>query len=488
MSESFIKKGQGNFFTQTDVTQPFSILTCTGVEDVPLPRGDFTAKYCPDPEHSGKWKVAGMIQGEPALGSTTLRRPYSNVYNFLLEQDCPFNGLITHVCEGNRTNPTVFMVASVLFDMRLSDSVLESPVAAEPANDEQVMTNAPLVYTDRRLVYNLRFARTAVTNTAAANGVVFLPLSCGSDCGGAPRDLCEVGIMGLDGTQYNSEVKITTDGSTWAQPAFDPFLYDGGDTGKPIFFELTDGERIVVPRISTAVDEYAEVAYTEDRFATECVDIYVGAVNGQTIQKLRKYSGVAWAAASGGYIYKSIDLCDTWTTESAAVATTEDLNDLIMYSDRVGYAVGDNNAFLYTLDGSTWVAGVGPIALTNLHCVGVNYKGHVFVGAANGTLYVSVDGGDNWAVRRAFGAGIVRALEFDEGTRYFGVLVYNTAAPVGKVYRSNDGGATWQAPAGQTATWNSGLNDIHICDQNHIVVVGEAHAGTTFVANAVPVA
>ena len=142
---------------------------------------------------------------------------------------------------------------------------------------------------------------------------------------------------------------------------------------------------------------------------------------------------------------------------------------------------------MYTLDGSTWVAGTGPIAATNLHCVGVNYKGHVFVGAADGTLYVSVDGGTTWTVRRAFGAGIVRALEFDEGTRYFGVLIYNTAASVGKVYRSNDGGATWQAPAGQTATWNSGLNDIHICDQNHIVVVGETHGGTTFVANAVPV-
>ena len=114
----------------------------------------------------------------------------------------------------------------------------------------------------------------------------------------------------------------------------------------------------------------------------------------------------------------------------------------------------------------------------------------MFVGAADGNLYVSIDGGDNWGAlpRRTFGAGIVQAVEFDEGTRYFGVLIHNTAAPVGKVYRSNDGGATWQTPAGQTATWNSGLNDIHICDQNHIVVVGETHDGTTFVASAVPVA
>ena len=293
--------------------------------------------------------------------------------------------------------------------------------------------------------------------------------------------------MGLAGSQDNSEIKITEDGSTWVEGVFDPFLYNGGDAGKPIYFDISGGERVVFPRGSPAVDEYAEVSWSEDRFATDPTDVYVGAVNDQTIQRLRKYRGVAWAAASGGYIYKSVDMCDNWTTESAAVATAEDLSDIIMYSERVGYSVGRNNAFLYTLNGSTWVAGTGPAVGTDLHTVTVNSSGHVFVGAADGTLYVSVDGGDNWDTRRAFGAGVLQRIEFDIDTRYFGVLIHNTAAPVGTVYRSFDGGATWQAIPGQTATWNSGLTDLHICDQNHIVVVGEAHDGTTFVANAIPV-
>jgi len=483
---SDIAKGQGQFFVQTDITEPFEILTCVGVDDLPLPRGDFTPKYCPDLEHAGKWKVTSMIQGEPALPSTTLHKPYSSVYNFLLEQECAFNGLITHVCEGSRAIPTNFMVGVVAIGMRISGSTLESPVAAEPGNDERVETNADLVYTDRKLVYNLKFARTSVDNTADANGVMFLPLSCGSDCGSDPRALCEVGIMGLDGTQYNSEIKVTLDGSTWAQAAVDPFLYDGGDTGRPVSFDISDGERIVVPRISTAAGEYAEISYTEDRWATK-TDVYVGAVAAQTIQRLRKYRGVIWAAASGGYIYKSTDLADTWTAESAGVATAEDLNDIVMDTERVGYAVGNNNAFLYTLDGSTWTAGVGPVPLVNLHTVTVNTEGRVFVGAADGILYASTDDGDTWAIAHNFGAGIVQRAEFDEDTRYFGALIYNTGAPVGKVYRSIDGGATWQAPAGQTTAWNSGLNDIFLCDQNHIVTVGNTHGGTTLVASAVPV-
>jgi len=408
------------------------------------------------------------------------------VYNFLLEQECSFNGLITHVCEGSRVVPTNFEIAAVLFNAQLSDSVLEAPVAADPGDDERVLTNAPIIYTDRRLVYNLKFSRTSVDNTADANGLMFLPTLCGSDCGNTPRSLCQVGFMGLDGSQYNSEIKVTTDGSTWVEASVDPFLYSGGDTGKPISFDLSDGERIIVPRISTAVGEYAEISYTEDRWATK-TDVYVGAVVGQTIQRLRKYRGVIWAAASGGYIYKSTDLADSWTAKSSGTATAQDLNDIVMYSDRVGYAVGNSNAFLYTLDGSTWSAGTGPAADVNLHTVAVNSKGYVFVGAADGNLYVSTDEGSTWSINHSFGAGIVQRVEFDDDTRYFGALIYNTASPVGKVYRSIDGGATWQAPSGQTASWNSGLTDIHICDQNHIVTVGNAHGGTTFIASAVPV-
>jgi len=484
MSDIF--SGHGRFFVQTDITQPFSILTCTGVDDLPMPRGDFTPKYCPDPEHAGKWIITSMIQGEPALPSTTLHKPYNEVYNFLLEENCPFNGLVIHVCEGTAVLPTKFQVATVLFNARMSNSVLAAPVAIDPGNTDRVETNAPLVYTDRRLVYNLQFSRIAVENTADANGVEFLSELCGSDCGSLPRDLCDVGIMGLDGSQYNSEVKMTTDGSTWAETAVDPFLYNGGDAGRPISFSLSAGERIVIPRISTAVGEYAEVSYSEDRWATK-TDVYVGTVDGQTIQRLRKYQGVAWAAASGGYIYRSVDLADTWVADTNGDATTEDLNDIVMYNTRVGYAVGDNNAFLSTLDGTTWTAGVGPAVAVNLHTVSVNVDGHVFVGAADGNLYVSVDRGATWTTRRAFGAGIVQRIEFDESTHYFGVLIYNTPAPVGKVYRSIDGGATWQAPAGQVGAWNSGLTDIFLCDQNHIVTVGEAHGGTTFIANAVPV-
>jgi photosystem II stability/assembly factor-like uncharacterized protein len=219
----------------------------------------------------------------------------------------------------------------------------------------------------------------------------------------------------------------------------------------------------------------------------------VGAIVGQTINDLCDYGGYAWAACSGGYIYLSQDTGDSWTVASSA-ATTEDLNGIVMYSSAVGYAVGDNNAFLYTLNGEDWYTRTGPAVGVNLLSVAVNDDGVIFVGAADGAIYRSEDYGQNWLDQdeaagywRDFGVGSIDWIGFDPDARYFGWLIYNDGDGLGHIYRSINGGATWTAPSGQTGTWNSGLNDGFICGTNMAYFVGEVHSGTTLVAQATPV-
>lgn len=488
----FITAGEGDFFVQEEWSEIFDHLTCVGVGDLPLPSGDLTPQYCPDPAQKGKFKVDGFIQDEPGTPTTTLTKPLSPVANWLLEQSemgCAFNFWATYGCGGTRGNPENYDIAVLGFGARVSNSrILGEAVAMQPSDEARVMTDAEISYQARKMFYQLYVARQTVINTAAANGIAFLPQACASRCAPA-RKSCWEGYMALDGTMYNSEVKYTKNGGgTWAQTATDPFTYSGGDASDVVVFETANGgHRAVVARGSVTEGEPAEIAYTEDWGAT-WHNVDVGAVNDQYITDLFSYGGEIFAVCTGGYIYVSSDLGDTWTALESGDETVQMLNSIAMYSSQVGYAVGNNNAFLYTTDGDEWNARTGPAAATNLLSVAVNGEGHVFVGAADGSLYRSEDGGVTWPDEdvRNFGTGSIDFIAFDTDLRYVGLLIYNTAGGVGTMYRSHDGGASWQAPTGQTTGWNSGLNAGHICDQNHFFVVGEAHGGTTFVAKANP--
>ena len=494
----FITGGEGDFFVQTERGLPFGHLTCVGVGDLPLPLGDLTAVYCPNPVSKGKFIIAGYVQGEPGMGSTTLTRPLSTVANWLLENDCGFEAFVTYACRGTRALSLNYDIGVVLFGAMPTTSVLAAAVAQQPAEDGRINTTAEINYIDRRLVYKLILQQQALpANYTAGHAIAFLPKACESRCGPA-RGLCEEGFIAMEALgvgAYQAEVKFTLDGgANWEITDGDPFFYGIGDVSDILVIETADGHRVIVSQGSTQPGEFAEISYSEDYGAT-WDSVWVGAVLGQTIQALFYYGGKLWATASGGYIYSSADIGDTWTAQEEGVETIEALNDIVMYSLQLGYAVGNNNAFLYTTNGEEWNARVGPAPLHDLLSVAVNDKGHVFVGTSDGVLYRSEDGGQNWLDQdndagpwRDFGAGAVTWVAFDETRRYFGALIWNDAGTdVGTLYRSIDGGATWQAPAGQAGDWNNGLNGGFICDQNNIFVVGEVDDdGNTFVAKASP--
>ena len=489
----FITGGEGDFFVQTERSQPFEHLTCVGVGDLPLPLGDLAAVYCPDPASKGKFLIAGYVAGEPGMGSTTLTRPLSTVANWLLENDCGFEAFVTYACRGTRALPLNYDIGVVLFNAMPTTSVLAAAVAQQPAEDGRINTTAEINYVDRRLIYKLAMQSQGLTNTTAANAIAFLPKACESRCGPA-RGLCEEGFMAMDALgvgAYAAEIKYTLDGgANWEITGGDPFFYGIGDVSDILVIETADGHRVIVSQGSTQPGEYAEISYSED-YGDNWTSVWVGTALAQTIQALFYYGGKLWAAASGGYIYGSDDIGDTWTAQEEGVeAPGIVLNDIAMYSLQLGYCVGDTNTFLYTTNGSEWNARTGPAVGADLLSVTVNDKGHVFVGADDGILYVSEDGGVTWETpaRRDFGAGTISWIAFDVTRRYFGALVWNDAGTgVGTLYRSIDGGATWQAPAGQAGDWNNGLNSGFICDQNNIFVVGETDDdGFTFVAKASP--
>ena len=211
-------------------------LDCVSVADLPLPLGDLTNIYCPDPAHKGRVLTAGQIRGDPGQGTTTIDQPLATTANWLFEQRCAFNALVTWACDGTRVVPNNYEVAAVLFDVNPTQPTITAPVVRERGEDSRINTSLEVSYTGLYLVYHLGVNVASVTNTAAANGIVFLPDQCAGKCADA-RDACQEGYMTLDGTLYDSEVKYATTGVNWAQTTTDPFQ-EGGDSTSPVVFTL----------------------------------------------------------------------------------------------------------------------------------------------------------------------------------------------------------------------------------------------------------
>lgn len=488
MTESnFILNGEGNFFLQQELSEEFVWLTCTGVGDIGIPQGDRTPVYCADPLNSGQFQISGFVRGDPAAGTYTLEKPLASTWNVLLEVLCDFQGRINWVCRGNRMNPSNYEVAVVMVGSEFSSKGIANPVRTPEGTMARVNTNGNVEFLTPIVLYRLNISQHTLSNTADGNGIFFMPYRCEDRCGPA-RGLLEHGLIGCDnpsypGYLYDSDVKKTVDGSSWAAVATDPYAYGGGTKGIQIF-ETIDSQKYVTFRYSQVPGFPAECAISTDGGDT-WANVPIGAVNNQAVLGVGMCQAAMFVACTGGYIYSSIDQGTSWTVESAGALTTEDLRDVRFYNDRQGYIVGDNNVFLYTQDGgNTWYAGTGPAAGVDLLSVAVNRKGFVFVSTNDGRVFYSEDEGDTWTVRVNMGAGSIPWIRFDDAARYIGGFVHNPASGRAYLYRSENGGASWWQIAGMPN--NSGLNWGFIGDANHIAVVGNAHSGSTFVASTAP--
>ncbi len=484
MAEDFITSAEGNFFQQTERANPFGWLTCTGVGDIDIPLGDRTPQYCQDPLSSGKFKIVDYIRGEPGAGTYSLTKPLSKVANWLLELECDFVGRINWVCRGVRQDPRNYEVAVLMLDSGAIRKGIPAPVAMAGADEARVNTNMDVNFSLPMVLYHLAWAQQEVTNTADAWAVYFMPQRCEDRCGPA-RGLCEVGIIGLDGPGayiYEAEIKKTLNGGAdWDAAPTDPYTW-GGRTEAVYILETVSGRRFIVWRGEPVIPQPAECSYSDDDGVT-WTNVTIGAIAQQAVNDVTVAGAMFLIACTDGYIYSSEDQAETWSIQEGGVETAESVRAITTYGN-AGYAVCNGNIFLFTSNvqaaSPDWASRTGPAVGFDLLSIDVNDKGHIFVGTSDARLFRSEDEGLTWALVIDFGAGTIDDVMFEEKGNYVGALIWNNATPVGAVYRSEDGGATWPQIANMPT--NVGLNALHMCDQNTISVVGNAVGGSTFIA------
>jgi photosystem II stability/assembly factor-like uncharacterized protein len=464
----FIQKAEGTAYVRTEPLTPFAVLTCTGVGDVTLPRGDRTTRYVPDVRRVGRFVAAGSFATEPGAATVTLTRPLSSVYNYLLELDCPFTFRVNWACRGSRTDVLNYDVATVLFDAAVTSSTISAPVALQPDENDRVDTSADVSASRWAFVYQI--AATRQTLAAGTDGVVdfaIAPSECGGPCGSRViGGQIAYAVVNASAPYYVSVYRTANGGATWTA-ATAPF--SNGPATSIVLVPHSTGYRLVVGR-AAVTGEPAAVAISDDGGDTWS-EIEVGSRTEQAVNRVTMDTiGRLWAACSGGYIYRSSDRGETWSAVEAGVATSEDLRDIAMASDTVGYAVGDAGTILYTADGSTWSAMVPPAAGVNYATVAASSEGAVFVGGNDGVLYGTYGG--SWkALATAMGASVTR-IRFDPDHGFFGLATLTTGAGSGILLRSEDGGATWYRLPGDYVPVNSGLSAVALYSPNEGYVGG----------------
>jgi hypothetical protein len=488
-----IFRSQGRFFIQDDEDDPLELLTCTGVGDVEIPCGDETPVYCPSLEEVGAFVVSGAVQGEAGFTTYSLDRPLRSVLNTLITElcRCRWHGRINWNTIGNPPDiPADYIVGLHLHNSRATTRGIPTPAIIAPGDNERVNTTADINAYNGVMIYPLTSTRIAQTEVSAINGVAFdLSAGCYTDIGEAGGDYPgKDGYYTTDHTATSPAVSAdiwhTTEYGAegeWTVCTTDPFgaAEDAGAV-------VTRGGRVIVARLTSDAGNPAEIAYSDD-YGVTWTNVNVGSVNGQVVNDMTWLDWThLWACTTGGYVYFSDDAGETWTAQTSGGVTAQDLNGIDAVDRQNVWAVGDAGAIIRTTTGSAWALVTGPAGVADAFTtVLMRNTSRVFIGSDAGRVYRTNDAGQSaagWETKGTpnWSGGAVVKITADPSLRYFMLVAGNTSAPVGEVYRSEDGGATFQEV--DNIPTNVGLNDMFQIDENEAWIGGEPQAGTAFLA------
>lgn len=489
MAREAFKSSDGAAWIQVDGpnTQP-QYLGCLEMDDISSPGGLIDAlSQCFSVD--GNWRVVNYTRTRPEPVTTSFDTYIGEVASYLeqvIERGCPVSLFFT-LRDGGPAN--IFTNYKRMFALRtalLGDPVIQNVIKREEDMDAYQGYSVSAMPPLYRL--QLLTAQRQVTAQAQDNNTIVFCNSprCASDSGPASYP-CQSGYAsgGAAGAATADVFKTTDYGATWAATATDPFAADKVVAALACIPISATAHRIIAARGTTTAATPAQIAYSDDGGAT-WTTVAVGATSALFFQgphSLFAYDTYnVFAVTDSGKISKSVDGGKTWTEQTSGVSTA--LHAVHFASDRVGFAVGASDVVLRTLDGgTTWGAVTATGASATLNTVFALDAQNVWVGTANGRLYFSRDGGTTWTQRRFTGdnVGNVRAVKF--ANSLIGYMAHDTAAPLGSIHRTIDGGYTWEQI---TTPTNSGLTNLAICGVNNAWVTGKINTATGFLAKVQP--
>ena len=491
----------GSLWVQIDGpgTQP-QYLGCHDLGDIAEPSGDITKRYCPSRAGAGRWTTALTSQGIPGDVTTSITTYVGKVADYLQTlankaARCPFPIYVHQSDCGRKDVFLSYQAGTLLQHCRITSrgksnlALREGSEAAEQSFD----LSADNPYTE---YWPLRMSR---LTTAEAQDLLDIAL-CGEDrCTGACGDREEHGdefMATSDGTVL-AEVNVSADGGATVSVVAGPaaWLITEDITTVCCYSTGADTVRHIVGNGTTGAGT-AEIAYT-DNAGTAWTDVAVGATAGEffpwngclfAFDSYHIWGCTDTGAGAAGNIYFSADSGLTWTLQ----ATGSDALNAIKFADeKVGLCVGDTNEVLLTTDGgSSWSTLAGPAAENAQDALACAiWDAYRFiVGYDNGHMWRTFDGGASWTQvnvpmpAAAASVNSINDIDFiDEHNGLAAVKWTDGVAAIwGAIYRTFDGGFTWEIYETDAAytTGAIGMSAVAMATPNLGYGVGDLCAGT----------
>lgn len=492
MGDDFILAGEGAIFIQPNGpnTKP-EYLGCHQLDDLEEPLGDLTVLWRKDPTGPNRWKAVGSYQGEPGVIGTSIVFDTKKSIDYLEKQVCPFPLYVLHMGCGRSNTFNNWDRAFVLEETTIT-SRTRSGLAVKNAEDQtHGETTAEVSALKMLLTSAYALTRSGTSETEALNDIAVDPDDvCAGDCG--DREELGKNMFGagdtLAGSALNkADMSYTLDhGINWLFNGSKP-LGSAEIIASIVVVQVdVSTTRIIVARGTADAGNPMEVAYSDNNGLTWS-NANVGSVNNQYAigsKALYAYDYYnIWCVTTGGYIYKSTDGGVTWVAKTSGTLTAQNLTGINFCGDgKYGVAVGANNTILKSVDkGESWAVVTGPTgqAAVQINTVSILTPNRIWLGYNDGKIYYSHDGGTTWNRREGWAQnGVTGSIpSMDWFDVYFGAFIFNTAAPVGSIYITINGGYDWK----KYDYTNSGLNSIIVLSPLEIWAVGEPNGGTAVI-------